>query len=162
MMKSLCFLLILFLLSCSEAKKDLRPEKNTLTSTTSKPLEKKMNPVDIESRYGFSQIIYSRFTKLYMPEQRVSTDYTIPAYYKTEEKDFVNLGKIEQLNHELSEDDKYRYLDETEQKLRQRFSFHDGISWKIKSRSFIIFDTYSDASKSQFKIKMQEDPEYSN
>ena len=152
-------LLVLFILSCNE-KKPTSVANDSENNVTSKE-EPAQQPASIAIKlYAFSEIVYTKLSRVYVPEKNMD-NYTTPGYYQTLQEDFVNLGKIEEIPGIPTEDSKYKYLDAVEQRLRQRFDFSNGMSWKIKSRELYIFDTYTAASKSQLKIREQDTPRYS-
>jgi hypothetical protein len=160
-MTRICILLtMLVVLSCNE-KKDT-PVVNNAENTTISKEEYTQNPTPPAiKKYAFSEIVYTRFSKVYVPKQDMG-NYTIPEYSKIVEEDFVNLGKIEEITTIPNGDSKYKYLDAVEERVRGRFNYSNGMTWKIKSRELYVFDTYTEASKRQLKIRGQETPKYSD
>lgn len=171
MRKIIYLLIFVFSFSCNGTKdKSLanQSEKDSLLavieslkSSTETPVQTK-EPMSIKTqKFGFSAIVYTRTSTVYVPEQHMD-GYTVQGYSKHVDEDFINLGAIEEMPFIPDEDSKYKYLDQVENKVREKFNFSNGMSWKIKSRDLLIFDTYTEASKKQSFIKSQDNPKFSN
>jgi len=109
-------------------------------SNTSTPL------LSLKHNFVFSEIVYARY---------LTSNPEI-------QKDFVNLGEIEEINDFINEEFKYKYLDNKEEDVRHRFNFSNGVSWKIISRELLTFSTYKEASLYQSKIRNQQSPQFSD